>query len=72
MLVQTDTRISLKGSFIMSTIIVELIELEIEKIDSAHLVQFLAVSTCISNMTHIKADEAGVLEKVIFLKLICL
>lgn len=33
MLVQTDTRISLKGSFIMSKIIVELIELEMEKID---------------------------------------
>ena len=47
MLVQTDTRISLKGSFIMSTIIVELIEVEMEKIDSTHLVQFLAVSTCI-------------------------
>lgn len=38
MLVQIDTRISLKGSFIMSTIIVELIELEMEKIDSTHLV----------------------------------
>lgn len=42
MLVQTDTRISLKGSFMMSTVIVELIELEMEKIDSTHLVQFLA------------------------------
>lgn len=45
MLVQTDTRISLKGSFIMSTIMVELIELEMKKIDSSHLVQFLAEST---------------------------
>lgn len=45
MLVRTNIRISLKISFIMSIIMVQLIELEMKKIDSSHQVQSLAAST---------------------------
>lgn len=59
----------------MSTVVVELIELEIEKIDLVHLVLLLAPSTCIScdpfqtwlNRTHRKSDNSQAHMPLIYL-----
>lgn len=71
MLVQTDTRISLKGSFIMSTIMVELIELKWKRLIQVTLSNSWQHQH-VFNVAHIKADGTEVPEKVSTLKLMFL